>query len=69
MEYLIVMEKNEQGHYGAWVPDLPGCISIGDTFEDLKKNIKEAINLHLDGLRRNGYSIPVPSADAFKIAV
>ncbi len=57
-EYLIIFEKNEQGHYGAWVPHLPGCISFGDTIEEAKTNIKEAIAFHVEGLRLENFPIP-----------
>jgi predicted RNase H-like HicB family nuclease len=69
MEYLIIIEKNKQGHYGAYVPDLQGCVSLGDTIEETKKNIKEAIQLHLEGLEKEGYEIPFPSAQALSVAV
>jgi len=41
MEYLIIFEKNAQGHFGAFVPDLPGCVSIGDTLKEVKKILKK----------------------------
>ena len=69
MEYLIIIEKNKQGHYGAYVPDLQGCVSLGYTIEETKKNIKEAIQLHLEGLKKEGYKIPIPSAQALSVAV
>ena len=55
--YLVVIEDTETG-FSAYSPDLPGCISTGKTMEEVKKNIREAIQLHLDGLREEGYSIP-----------
>jgi predicted RNase H-like HicB family nuclease len=57
---LIVKGKNE-GNYGAWVPDLPGCISTGLTIRETKANIREAIELHLRGIREDGDPIPAPS--------
>ena len=69
MKYLVIIEKNKQGHYGAYVPDLPSCISIGDTEEEVKINIKEAIQLHVEGLKAEGYEIPAPSARALSVAV
>lgn len=62
MEYLIIFEKNPQGHFGAFVPDLPGCVSIGDTLKEAKINIKEALELHIEGMKAEGYLIPMPSA-------
>lgn len=58
--YGIVIEKGP-GNYSAYVPDLPGCVSTGRTIEELRRNIQEAIELHLDGLRRDGDPIPPPT--------
>jgi predicted RNase H-like HicB family nuclease len=60
-QYVVLFEINEQGHFGAWVPDLPGCISFGDTIEEAKKNIKEAIELHIEGLKAEKLPIPNPA--------
>ncbi len=57
-QYLIIYEHNEQGHIGAWVPDLPGCISFGDNMEEAEKNIREAIDLHIEGLKLEGFPVP-----------
>jgi predicted RNase H-like HicB family nuclease len=58
--YGIVIEKGA-GNYSAYVPDLPGCVSTGRTIEELRRNIQEAIELHIDGLRRGGDPIPPPT--------
>jgi predicted RNase H-like HicB family nuclease len=50
--YLIVVEQTETG-YSAYVPDLPGCVSTGQTREDVEKNMQEAIAFHLDGMRED----------------
>lgn len=63
MKYLIVIEKSSNG-YGAYVPDLLGCVTVGDTVEEVKANIREAIELHLEGMREDGEPIPVPSAQS-----
>lgn len=68
-QYLIIYEKNEQGHFGAYVPDLPGCFSFGDTMEEAEKNIKEAIDLHIEGLKSEGYSIPDSKSTAGSIQI
>ncbi|WP_411728286.1 type II toxin-antitoxin system HicB family antitoxin [Methyloglobulus sp.] len=60
MRYAVIIEQAE-GNYSAYVPDLPGCITTGITIEEIEKNIREAIQLHLDGLREDGLPIPVPS--------
>ena len=61
MRYAIVIEKAE-GNYSAYVPDLPGCVATGQTIEDTSREITEAIEFHLEGLRDDGLPIPEPSA-------
>lgn len=60
MRYAVVIERAEH-NYSAYVPDLPGCVSTGDTLEDIERNIREAIAFHLDGLREDGLPLPEPS--------
>jgi predicted RNase H-like HicB family nuclease len=60
-EYLVVIE-HEGESWGAYCPDLPGVGVVGDSREDVEKLIREAIALHLDGLRRAGEPIPEPTA-------
>ena len=59
MRYAVVIEKTETG-YSAWVPDLPGCVSVGRTREEMNRNIREAIELYLDELREQGAPIAAP---------
>ena len=59
MRYAIVIEKGPSS-YGASVPDLPGCVATGETLEEAKDLIQEAIALHLEGLRAEGIPIPEP---------
>ncbi len=61
MKYAVVIEKGENG-YGAYVPDLPGCIAAADTKEEIKKLIHEAIEFHIEGLKENGEPIPKPAS-------
>jgi predicted RNase H-like HicB family nuclease len=61
MEYLVVYEKSNDGSIWARVPDVPGCSSCGDTVEEARENIKEAIELHLEALKAEGIPIPVPN--------
>jgi len=61
MRYAVVIEKGE-GNYGAYVPDLPGCVATGVTIEDVEREIQEAIEFHLEGLRADGLPIPEPSS-------
>jgi predicted RNase H-like HicB family nuclease len=60
MRYAVVIERAES-NFSAYVPDLPGCVTTGDTLEEVERNIREAIAFHLDGLRKDGLPIPVPS--------
>jgi predicted RNase H-like HicB family nuclease len=61
MRYAIIIEKSETG-FGAHVPDLPGCVAVGETEAEVRELIREAIELHLDGLQEDGQPIPPPSA-------
>lgn len=61
MRYAIVIEKGE-GNYSAYVPDLPGCVAVGDTVEETEREIQEAIAFHLEGMRADGLPIPEPSS-------
>jgi len=56
-KYAIVIEQGEN-NLSAYVPDLPGCITTGRTVEEIDRNIREAIELHLEGLREEGEPIP-----------
>jgi predicted RNase H-like HicB family nuclease len=68
MRYAIVIEKAE-GNYGAYVPDLPGCVAVGDTIEETRREIREAIELHLKGMRADGLPIPVPTSRVVYVEV
>ena len=61
MRYAIVIEKAEK-NYAAYVPDLPGCVATGETIEETEQQIREAIDLHLRGMREDGLPIPEPSS-------
>lgn len=60
MRYAVVIEKSETGH-SAYVPDLPGCVAVGETVEEVETLIREAIEFHLDGMREDGIRIPEPT--------
>ncbi|HSU60181.1 MAG TPA: type II toxin-antitoxin system HicB family antitoxin [Bryobacteraceae bacterium] len=66
--YTVVIEKAEN-NYGAYVPDLPGCVSTGKTVEEMKRNIQEAIEFHLEGMREDGDPIPEPTSTAIVVSV
>jgi len=60
-KYLIVIEKAGSG-FSAYSPDLPGSVSTGRSQEEVEKNMREAIALHLDGLREDGQPVPEPQS-------
>ncbi len=64
MEYWVVIEQAEDGSYSAYVPDLPGCVSCGESVDEARSLIREAISLHLDSLRRHQEAVQEPSAVA-----
>jgi predicted RNase H-like HicB family nuclease len=68
MEYVVIIEKSESG-FGAFVPDLPGCVAVATTREETVHLIKEAVELHIESLREHGEPVPDPTATAEKIAV
>ena len=59
-KYLIIVEKTETG-YSAYSPDVPGCGSTGTTKEEVERNIQQAIQFHIEGLRIEGCPVPEPS--------
>jgi len=61
MKYLVVVEKGPAS-FGAHVPDLPGCVAVGETKEEVMSLIREAIEFHLEGLKQDGQPIPVPAS-------
>ena len=61
MKYLVVYEKGETS-FGAYVPDLPGCVAVGESMDEVKSLIREAIEIHLDGMKEDGLRIPEPSS-------
>ena len=63
MRYAIVIERGDTS-YGAYVPDLPGCVAVGETREEAVKLIHEAIEAHLELLREDGEVIPEPRSTA-----
>ncbi len=63
MKYLVIIEPSDDG-FGAYVPDLPGCVAVGDTREEVQQLISEAISLHIADLRDTGQSVPLPSVES-----
>ena len=61
MQYMVVIEKGANS-FGAYVPDLPGCIAAADSRDEVLKLIREAIEFHIEGLREKGQPVPAPSS-------
>ena len=61
--FLIIIEKGNE-NYGAYSPDLPGCVALGDTPEEVEKNMHEAIKMHLQGMIEDNEPIPAPHTTA-----
>ncbi len=61
MKYAVVIEKGPMS-FGAYVPDLPGCIAAGETKAEVTELIQEAIEFHIQGLREDGLPVPAPSS-------
>lgn len=68
MKYLVIYEKSDSG-WGAYAPDLPGLGVAGETLEEARELIREAMEFHLEGMRLHGDEIPAPSATTEYITV
>jgi predicted RNase H-like HicB family nuclease len=62
IRYMVVIERGETS-WGAHVPDLPGCVAVGETREEVRHLIREAIEFHIDGLKQEGLPVPVPTSE------
>ncbi|MGH2954096.1 MAG: type II toxin-antitoxin system HicB family antitoxin [Solirubrobacterales bacterium] len=67
-EYAVIIEQGEQG-FGAYVPDLPGCVATATTREEVTRLIGEAIELHIADLQRRGEAVPPPRSSATRVEV
>ena len=61
MRYAVIIEQGETS-YGAYVPDLPGCVAVAETKDEVISLIKDAIEFHLEGIKQEGQAVPVPSS-------
>lgn len=68
MQYLVVIEKGDSS-FGAYVPDLPGCIAAAETEDEVRVLIREAIELHIEGLKEDGATVPLPSSSGTLVEV
>ncbi len=62
--YVVLIDPTPDGGFGAWAPDLPGCVALGDTFDECLSQMREAVAFHVDGLRDEGLTIPTASTRA-----
>lgn len=62
MKYVYVIEKAADGSFSAYVPDLPGCTTSGDTADEVRQNIKDAVSTYIDSLREHNEPVPSPSS-------
>lgn len=62
LRYMVVIERGETS-WGAHVPDLPGCVAVGESREEVLKLIREVIEFHIDGLKQDGLPVPAPSSE------
>lgn len=68
MRYTVIIERGDTS-FGAYVPDLPGCVAVGETREEAKRLIQEAIEFHLEGMKEEGLTIPEPASSSELIEV
>lgn len=68
MEYRVVFERGPSS-FGACVPDLPGCVAVGETREEVEALIRDAIAFHIEGLREEGQPLPEPSSTSQVVSV
>ena len=68
MQYLVVIEQGSSS-FGAYVPDLPGCIAAGETREEVASLIQEAIEFHIEGLKAQGQPVPQPQSSGELVSI
>ena len=66
--YAVVIEKSNDG-YGAYVPDLPGCVAVAETFDETERLIRKSIELHLEAMREDSETIPTPTTRVIEFEV
>ncbi|GAB3703849.1 type II toxin-antitoxin system HicB family antitoxin [Nocardiopsis oceani] len=62
--FAVIIERAEDGGYGAWSPDLPGCVALGETEAEALQQMHEAVRGHLEVLRERGEAFPEPTTVA-----
>ncbi len=68
MKYTIIIEKGYHS-YGAYIPDLPGCVAVAETEEEVRALIKDALEFHLEGMKMSSTRIPKPKVKSYEMEV
>ena len=68
MQYTVIIEKGDTS-YGAYIPDLPGCVAVAETLEEVKELIKESLQFHLEDLQEENIEIPLPKSSSILLEV
>ncbi|MFT4606088.1 MAG: putative RNase H-like HicB family nuclease [Rhodothermales bacterium] len=68
MRYAVIIEQGETS-FGAYVPDLPGCVAVGKSRAEVKNLIADAVHMHLEGLREEGGPLPAPQTEVDYVEV
>lgn len=68
MKNTVILEKTSVGGYSAYLPELPGCVSTGESIDEIKCNIKEAIDFHIEGMRMENLQVPVGFDEMFDLS-
>jgi predicted RNase H-like HicB family nuclease len=68
MRYAVIIESGDT-NYSAYVPDLPGCVAVGDTMDEIKSEIRDAIRFHIKMMRKDGLEVPRPTSYAENVEV
>ena len=66
MKYAVVIESGEN-NYSAYVPDLPGCVACGQSTEEVRALIEEAVGLHIESMRAHGETVPAPTTTVDRV--
>lgn len=67
-EYVVIYERGSDS-WGAWVPDLPGCVAAGETRDEVEQLIREGIELHIESLREHGEPVPEPASSVGAVEI
>ena len=68
MQYMVVIERGENS-WGAHVPDLPGCVAVSETRDEVLRLVREAIGFHIEGLTQDGVPVPPPRSESALVEV